>query len=94
MLDVRKDFPILENIVYLDSAATSQKPLQVIEAVDRFYRERNSNVARGLYSLAEDATMAYEEVRSKTQKFINAGKKEEIIFTKNTTEGANAIISK
>jgi len=98
MLDLRKDFPILDikvdgkKLVYLDSAATSQKPRQVIEALDGFYRKRNSNVARGLYSLAEEATMAYEGVRAKTRAFINAGKKEEIIFNRNTTEGANAIM--
>lgn len=98
MLDVRKDFPILDmevdgkRLVYLDSAATSQRPRQVIEAVDDFYRSKNSNVARGLYHLAEEATMAYEGVREKVQRFINAEKKEEIIFTRNTTEGANAIM--
>lgn len=88
---VRADFPILERITYLDSAATSQKPVQVIEAVADFYRNRNSNVARGLYSLAEDATLAYEETRKKVAEFIN-GSSNEVIFTNNTTEGCNLVM--
>ncbi|MDD5172258.1 MAG: cysteine desulfurase [Candidatus ainarchaeum sp.] len=95
---IRKDFPILnittngKKLVYLDSAATSQKPAAVIDAVSDFYRNRNANVARGLYSLAEDATVAYEEVRDKVQRFINAPYREEVIFTKNTTEAANIVM--
>ncbi len=88
---IRKDFPILESVVYLDSAATTQKPLQVIEEVADFYRNRNSNVARGLYTLAEQATAGYESVRRKTAAFINAGERE-VIFTKNTTEGCNLVM--
>ncbi len=95
---IRKDFPILsktvngKRLVYLDSAATSQKPASVIDAVTKFYRERNANVARGLYSLAEEATLEYEGVRDKVQMFINAGMREEVIFTNNTTEAANIVM--
>ncbi len=96
MIDVdkiRKDFPILEtDIVYLDSAATTQRPVQVIKAVDQFYRTTNSNVARGLYKIAEQATLDYEEVREKAKSFINASHSKEIIFTRTTTEGANAVM--
>lgn len=101
MLDVektRRDFPILERktggkpLVYLDSAATSQKPGQVIDAVASFYRNRNANVARGLYTLAEEATREYEDVREKVRRFINAEAPEEIIFTPNTTVGANIVM--
>ncbi len=92
---VRKDFPIFaENpgLVYLDSAATSQRPSCVIDAVSGFYRGYNSNVARGLYRIAEKATLAYEEAREKAQSFIGAGESREIIFTKNTTESANLLM--
>jgi cysteine desulfurase/selenocysteine lyase len=95
---IRKDFPILDvkingkKLVYLDSAATSQKPLQVIEEVSDFYKKKNSNVARGLYRLAEQATMEYEGVREKVQRFINAESPREIILTRNTTEGSNVIM--
>lgn len=95
---IRSDFPILDvkvngkKLVYLDSAATSQKPSQVIDGVSDFYRKRNSNVARGLYRLAEQATMEYEAVREKARKFINAKASKEIIFTRNTTEGSNVIM--
>lgn len=95
MIDVeriRRDFPILEGIVYLDSAATAQRPKQVVDAVDEFYRNKNSNVARGLYPLAEEATLAFEEVRKKAMKFINARNGKEIIFTKNTTESMNLVM--
>ena len=88
---IRADFPILKDIIYLDSAATSQKPVQVIEAVEDFYRTKNSNVARGLYMLAEEATLGYEETREKVAKFINANSNE-VIFTKNTTEGCNLVM--
>ncbi len=101
MLDtetIRRDFPILresvngKQLVYLDSAATSQRPIQVIEAVSDFYTHKNANVARGLHKLAEEATSAYEEVRGKARSFINAKEPEEIIFTKNTTEGINTVM--
>ncbi len=88
---IRKDFPILDNIVYLDSAATSQRPVSVIESINQFYKDQNSNVARGLYQLAEEATFEYEQVRKKTSKFLSASESE-IIFTKNTTEAINLVM--
>lgn len=100
VLDVkalRKDFPILERqvhgkpLVYLDNAATSQKPLAVIEAVDRYYRHYNSNVHRSVHLLAEEATVAYEEARRKVARFINAPRTEEVIFTRGTTESINLV---
>ena len=93
---VRKDFPILKKtvnghpLVYLDSAATSQKPRQVIEAVARFYQESNANVHRGLYQLAAEATDLYEEARAKVAALIGADPKE-VIFTRGTTEGLNLV---
>jgi cysteine desulfurase/selenocysteine lyase len=90
---VRKDFPILQSgIVYLDSAATSQKPLQVIDAVSNFYKTKNANVYRGLYGIAEEATLEFEAVREKVRKFIGAESAKQIIFTKNTTEGSNVVM--
>lgn len=90
---IRKDFPIFERgIIYLDNAATTQKPLQVINSVSNFYKNNNSNVHRTVHSLGEEATELYEDARIKIAKFINA-KKEEIIFTKNSTEGLNLIAS-
>jgi len=95
---IRQDFPILREkvngkpLVYLDSAATSQRPTQVIDAVSDFYMHRNANVARGLHKLAEEATSAYEDVRGKVRSFINAGEPEEVIFTKNSTEGINTVM--
>ena len=90
---IRKDFPILENqnITYLDSGATSQKPKKVIEAVNEFYENNNANIHRGAYSLSMETTMKYEETRTKIAKFINARYPEEIIFTKNATEGLNLV---
>jgi cysteine desulfurase/selenocysteine lyase len=88
---IRKDFPILDNIVYLDSAATSQRPVSVIERLNKFYKDQNSNVARGLYQLAEEATFEYEQARKKTSKFISSSESE-IIFTKNTTEAINLVM--
>jgi len=92
---IRKDFPIFQahpRMVYLDSAATSQRPAAVIDAVSGFYRTHNSNVARGLYKIAEEATLDYEDVRKKTQRFIKARSEREIVFTKNATEGANLVM--
>lgn len=95
---IRKDFPVLDvevhpgvKLVYLDSGATSQKPLQVIEAMDTYYRRQNSNIHRGVHTLAEDATLAYENARVKVAKFINAAKPREIIFTRNATEAINLV---
>ncbi|MBU5688272.1 MAG: cysteine desulfurase [Candidatus Aenigmarchaeota archaeon] len=91
----RKDFPILKikingkRLVYLDSAATSQKPKQVIEAITNYYQNYNANIHRSIHSLGEEATKAYEEARETVAKFINAEKPEEVIFVRNTTEALN-----
>ncbi|MEQ2527214.1 cysteine desulfurase [Bacillaceae bacterium CLA-AA-H227] len=95
--DVRSYFPILNQevngnpLVYLDSAATSQKPIQVIEAVDKYYREYNSNVHRGVHTLGTKATDGYEGARDKVRKFINAKSTQEIIFTRGTTTALNTV---
>ena len=87
--DVRRDFPILSRevngkpLVYLDNGATSQKPQLVIDAIDKYYSKENSNIHRGVHTLSQEATTAYEVAREKIQKWINAEHKEEIIFTKN-----------
>src|SRR3990172_8786462 len=95
---IRADFPILDvevrpgvRLFYLDSGATSQKPAVVIEAMDNFYRRKNSNIHRGVHSLAEEATADYENARAKVAKFINAAKPREIIFTRNATEAINLV---
>ena len=91
--DIKKDFEILNNsgAVYLDSAATTQKPKSVIDAIDMFYKNSNANPHRGAYSLSLEATSAYEGAREKVARFINAGHAEEIIFSKNATESLNLI---
>ena len=94
---VKKDFPLLsreengEPLIYLDSAATSQKPQKVLEVVDSYYREINANVHRGAYRLAEQATTAMEDAREKVSSFIKSDRSEEIIFTKNATESINLV---
>lgn len=94
---IRKDFPILSRkingkpLVYFDNAATSQKPIQVIEAVSDYYRQHNANVHRGIHTLAEEATKLYEEARKKVARLINARSEREIIFTKNATEAINLV---
>lgn len=92
-MDYKKDFPIFKNrdIVYLDSAATTQKPKYVIDKINEFYETINANPHRGAYSLSMDATEAYESTREKISKFIGARYKEEIIFTKNASEALNLI---
>lgn len=93
----RSDFPILSTtvrgrpLVYLDNAATSQKPSQVIEAVSDFYRSRNANIHRGLHQLSEQATVAFEGVREKVARFIGAESPREIVFTRGTTEAINLV---
>lgn len=91
--EIKKDFPLLENsnITYLDSGATTQKPLKVINAIDEFYKKYNANPHRGAYSLSVEATEIYEDTRTKIAKFINAKHREEIIFSKNATESLNLI---
>jgi len=91
--EIIKDFPILKNrkIAYLDSGATTQKPAQVINAIDKFYENNNANPHRGAYSLSIEATEEYENTRTKIANFINAKHREEIIFSKNATESLNLI---
>ena len=92
---IKEDFPIFNErpeLSYLDNAATSQKPEKVIEEIEDFYRKNNSNVGRGLYSLANDATQAYEISREKVGKFIGA-EKDEVLFVRNTTEAINLVAS-
>jgi cysteine desulfurase/selenocysteine lyase len=94
---IREDFPILrrsvrgKRLVYLDNAATSQKPQSVIDAVTRFYAAENANIHRGVHYLSERATVAYDEVRQKVAGFINARTPHEVIFTRGTTEGINLV---
>ena len=94
---VRRDFPILSReiggkpLVYLDSAATSQKPQVVIDALVAYYSDINANVHRGVHTLSQEATDAYEGGRSKVRQFINAAEDAEIIFTRGTTEGINLV---
>src|SRR5215475_11137908 len=94
---VRRDFPALhqcvhgKQLVYLDNAATTQKPLAVIEAIENYYRHDNSNIHRGVHALSERATEAYEAVRIAAQKFLNAADSKEIIFVRGTTEGINLV---
>ncbi|MBX3279574.1 MAG: cysteine desulfurase [Acidobacteria bacterium] len=94
---VRADFPILRRevygrpLIYLDNAATSQKPQSVIERIERYYREENANIHRGVHYLSQLATREYESARVKIKRFINAGDAHEIIFTRGTTEGINLV---
>ena len=96
--EIRNDFPILQRkthdnvpLVYLDSTATSQKPLAVIEAMDGYYRRSNANIHRGVHTLAEEATAMYERAREKIAKFINAPSARQVIYTRNTTESINLV---
>lgn len=91
--DIRADFPILsdERYIYFDNAATSQRPRQVLEAVDNFYRTTNANPLRGLYEWSIGATEAYENARSRVAEFLNAKDSSEIIFTRNATESLNLV---
>ncbi len=91
--EIKKDFPLLENrnIAYLDSGATTQKPKEVIEAIEKYYENSNANPHRGAYSLSIEATEQYENTRTKIAEFINAKHREEIIFSKNATESLNLI---
>jgi cysteine desulfurase/selenocysteine lyase len=94
---IREDFPVLKRqvndkpLVYFDNAATSQKPNAVIDAIDRYYREYNANIHRGIHKLAEEATLAHEMARENVGKFINANRTNEIIFTRNATEALNLV---
>ena len=94
---VRKDFPILAQkvhgklLVYLDNGATSQKPRAVIEALNHYYAEQNSNIHRGVHHLSERATAAYEAAREKVRRFVNARREQEIVFVRGTTEAINLV---
>ena len=95
---LRKDFPILDRevrpgvpLVYLDSTATTQKPVVVLDAMDKFYRYNNANIHRGVHTLAEEATAMYEGARQQVADFIHAASSSEIIFTRNTTESINLV---
>ena len=94
---VREDFPILQRrvhdkpLAYLDSAATTQKPRPVLDALTRYYSESNANIHRGVYVLSAEATAAYDGARSKVQRFINARSPREVIFTRNSTESINLV---
>lgn len=97
MMDIRLQFPILSRMVkgrpliYLDNAATTQKPQTVIDAISQYYSEYNANIHRGTHTLAEEATAAYEASRTALQEFIGAASADEIIFTRGTTEGINLV---
>jgi cysteine desulfurase/selenocysteine lyase len=95
---IRADFPILERevrpgvpLVYLDSTATSQKPVQVIQAMDDFYRRSNANIHRGIHVLAEESTYLHEKAREKVARFISAPSPRQVIFTRNATEAINLV---
>lgn len=94
---IRKEFPILNReikgrpLIYLDNAATTQKPQQVIDAIIHYYTSYNANIHRGIHTLAEEATADFEKTRDAVKTFIGAGSREEIIFTKGTTEGINLV---
>ncbi|MEI9935390.1 MAG: aminotransferase class V-fold PLP-dependent enzyme [Ferruginibacter sp.] len=94
---IRKQFPILNRtvkgkpLVYLDNAATTQKPQVVIDALVNYYSNYNANIHRGIHTLAEEATAAFESTRDAIQQFIHASAREEIIFTRGTTESINLV---
>ena len=94
---IRRDFPILEReiygkrLAYLDNTATTQKPVQVLHALDEFYRTYNANVHRGVYRMAEESTEKYESARATVARFLNARSTKEIVFTRGTTESVNLV---
>ena len=96
--NIRKDFPILKrtvrdnkSLIYLDNASTTQKPIQVINAISDYYKNYNANIHRAVYALAEEATNAYEKTRDKVTKFLNIKNREEVIFVRGTTEAINLV---
>ena len=95
--EIRSQFPVLSQevngrqLVYLDNAATTQKPMAVIEALSEYYSQYNANIHRGIHHLAERATAAFEACRDRVQVFLGAAEREEIIFTRGTTEGINLV---
>src|SRR5208282_6275724 len=94
---IREDFPILKQkmhgkpLVYLDNAATSQKPQAVIDALVQYYTQYNANIHRGVYLLSERSTQAYEDARVKLQRFMNAAESREIVYVRGSTEGINLV---
>src|SRR5216117_3646456 len=96
---IREDFPVLKQrihgkpLVYLDNAATSQKPQSVIDAIRKFYEVDCANIHRGVHELSQRSTAAYEETRSKAKRFLNSRTKNELIFVRGTTEGINLVSS-
>ena len=97
VIRIRQDFPLLHRtvrdkpLVYLDSAATTQKPKQVLDALAHYYAYQNANIHRGVYVLSAEATAAYDEARKKVQHFVNARSSQEVIFTRNSTESINLV---
>ncbi|MCL5069040.1 MAG: aminotransferase class V-fold PLP-dependent enzyme, partial [Thaumarchaeota archaeon] len=97
MLRVRNEFPVLnrkvhgKRLVYLDNAATTQKPIQVIKKISDYYENYNSNIHRSVHLLAEEATESFETTRDKLKEFINAKSREELVFTKSATEALNVV---
>src|SRR4030095_15090412 len=97
VFNIRQQFPLLNRevkgnpLIYFDNAATSQKPQSVIDALVNYYTNYNANVHRGIHTLAEKATLAFEATRDAVQQFIHATSREEIIFTRGTTEGINLV---
>lgn len=97
--EIRQDFPALrqqvygKNLIYFDNGATSQKPQMVLDAINQYYSMDNANIHRGVHHLSQKATSEYEDARETIRRFINAEKKEEIIFTKGTTDGINLVAS-
>src|SRR3989304_4262734 len=94
---IRRDFPVLartvngKRLVYLDNAATAQKPHPVLDALTRFYTEYNANIHRAVYTLSEEATAAYEGTRANVQGFLGAAERQEIVFVRGTTEAINLV---
>ncbi len=94
---VRRDFPILQrkvhgrSLIYLDNAATTQKPRAVLDVIDNYYTDKNANIHRGVHLLSEEATNAYNDARHEIQTFLNARSDSEIIFTRNSTESINLV---
>ena len=97
LAEIRAQFPVLERevhgkpLIYLDNAATTQKPLSVIQALDEYYRRYNANVHRGVHTLSEEATAAYENARLRIARFVNAPSPKQVIFTRNATESINLV---
>src|SRR6266545_4626978 len=94
---IREDFPVLKQnihgqpLVYMDSAATAQKPFAVIDAIRRFHEVDCANIHRGVHELSQRSTAAYEETRAKAKRFLNARSTDELIFVRDTTEGINLV---